>query len=115
MTIQMEAKVYNINLQDFRTPGSKVFTTRPRGIEVRTNSNIDNIEPNYDKIVITIPSDISSINPSFLEEFFENVVTRLGETGFYQKFSFVNEGRYKIDIDLTEAIERILREENALA
>jgi hypothetical protein len=111
----METKTYNINLQDYRTIGAKVFTTRPRGIEVRNKSQIDSIEPSYDKIVITIPADISSINPSFLEEFFENVVTKLGEAGFYQKFSFVNEGRYKIDTDLAESIERILREENALS
>jgi hypothetical protein len=111
----MDNRVYNINLQDFRTNGAKVFTTRPRGVEVRTKSNLDIVEPQYDKIIITIPSDISSINPSFLEEFFENIVMKLGEAGFYQKFSFINEGRYKIETDLTEAVERILREENALA
>ena len=111
----MDNKTYNIDLQDFRTIGAKVFTTRPRGIEVRTKSNIDILEPQYDKITITIPVDISSINPSFLEEFFENIVMKLGEIGFYQKFSFINEGRYKIETDLTEAVERILREENALS
>jgi hypothetical protein len=111
----MDNKVYNIDLQDFRTPGSKVFTTRPRGVDVRNKSKIDSIEPNYDKITVIIPSDIASINPSFLEEFFENVVMKLGETGFYQKFSFINEGRYKIENDLSEAIDRILREESALA
>jgi hypothetical protein len=111
----MENEVYNINLQDFRTEGAKVFTTRPRGIEVRNKSKIESIEAMYDKIIITIPADISSINPSFLEEFFENIVMKLGEEGFYRKFSFINEGRYKIDTDLTEAVERILREENALA
>lgn len=115
MNNNMETKVYNIDLEHFRTNGAKVFTTRPRGIEVRKKSNIDTIEPMYDKITITIPQDISSINPSFLEEFFENVVMKLGEEGFYQKFSFINEGRYKIESDLTEAVERILREENALA
>lgn len=111
----MDNMTYNINLQDFRTAGAKVFTTRPRGIEVRYKSKIDSVEPMYDKISITIPTDISSINPSFLEEFFENIVMKLGEEDFYKKFSFVNEGRYKIDTDLTEAVERILREENALA
>lgn len=108
-------KTYNIDLQDFRTSGAKVFTTRPRGVEVRNKSNIDTIEPLYNKITITIPPDISSINPSFLEEFFEHIVMKLGEQGFYDKVSFINEGRYKIDTDLTEAVERILREENALA
>ena len=111
----MEPRVHNIDLQVYRTPGAKVFTGRPRGLEVRNLSKIDSIEPQYDKITITIPSDISSINPSFLEEFLENVVVKLGEDGFYRKFSFINDGRYKIDSDLFEAIERILRLENALA
>ena len=102
--------VYNIDLEDFRRKGSKVFTTRPLGIEVRQKSNIDTIEPMYDKITVTIPQDISSINPSFLEEFFKNVVIKLGEDRFYQKFSFINQGRYKIENDLTEVVERILRE-----
>lgn len=111
----MNSKTFEINLQDYRTAGAKVFTTRPRGIEVRNKSNIDNLEPQYDKIVISIPDDISSINPSFLEEFFENIVMKLGEVAFYEKFSFVNNGRYKIESDLAEAVDRILREENALA
>lgn len=111
----MATKTHTINLQDYRTNGAKVFTTRPRGIQVRNDSQIDSLEPQYDKIIITIPEDISSINPSFLEEFFENIVMKLGEKGFYDKFSFINEGRYKIETDLAEAIERILREENALA
>jgi len=111
----MQQKIHVIDLQDYRTKGAKVFTTRPRGISVRNASKIDIIEPSYDNLVIKIPDDISSINPSFLEEFFENVVIKLGEEGFYKKFTFENNGRYKIDVDLAEAIERILREESALA
>lgn len=111
----MAENTYILDLEKFRTKGSKVFTTRPRGIQVREDSNINMLEAQHDKIVIMIPEDISSINPSFLEEFFESIVMKLGEAGFYSKFSFVNEGRYKIDTDLAEAIERILREENALA
>jgi hypothetical protein len=111
----MEPNTYIIDLEDYRTPGAKVFTTRPRGISVRNASKIDSIEPKHDKIVIRIPEDISSINPSFLEEFFENVVLRLKEKGFYEKFKFENPGRYKITVDLAEAVERILRDESALA
>lgn len=110
----MSTESYIINLQDFRTPHSKVFIGRPRGIQVRNLSKIEEIEPKYAKITIVIPDDISSINPSFLEEFLTPAVLKLGESGFFHKFSFVNNGRYKIDSDLNEAVERILREENAL-
>ncbi len=105
----MESKSYIIDLQDYRKPESVVFTTRPRGADVRINSQIDLISEKFEKVIIKVPNDISSINPSFLEEFLENVVMKLGKAGFYEKFSFINEGRYKIDDDLDEAIERILR------
>lgn len=103
-----------IDLQIFRTPGSRVFTGRDRGIEVRNASNIDTLEPECDKITIIIPDDIGSINPSFLEEFLYNVVTKLQPRKFFDKFNFENTGRYKINNDLHEAVERIVREENAL-
>ena len=107
--------IHNIDLGLYKTPGAKVFTGRPRGKDVRIKSEIDSLETKHNKISITIPEDISSINPSFLEEFLETVVIKLGERGFYDKFSFINPGRYKVTIDLEEAIERILHEENALA
>ncbi len=103
-----------INLEDFRTPKSKVFTGRDRGIKVRTLSKIDSLEGKYDKISIVIPEDIGSINSSFLEEFLVNVVTKLGKNEFYSKFEFINNGPYKITADLKEAVERILRNKTAL-
>ena len=106
---------YKIDLQDYRTVGSKVFTGRDRGSEVRQNSKIDTLITQYEEVDIVIPEDIRSINPSFLEEFLMNAVTQLGETVFNKKIKFINEGRYKVQEDLNEAIERILRVENALA
>ena len=103
-----------INLQDYRTPGSRVFTGRDRGIDVRNASNIDRLEAQSDEVIIVIPEDIGSINPSFLEEFLYNVVNKLQSDLFFRKFKFENNGRYKINIDLHEAVERILREETAL-
>ncbi len=104
-----------IDLETFRTPGAKVFTGRDRGIEVRDASNIDSIEASNDSVVIIIPKDIRSINPSFLEEFLFNVVTKLKKEGFLNKFKFENKSpRYKIEDDLEDAIDRILRKGNAL-
>jgi len=104
-----------INLNDYRTPGSKVFTGRDWGIEVRKKSKINELEKNYDRVRILIPEDIGSINPSFLEEFLLDVVTKLQADRFLQKFEFVNNGRYQIKDDLDEAVDRILRTETALA
>jgi len=104
-----------IDLELYRTEKSKVFTGRDRGIEVRELSRIDYFESISDKVIIIIPEEIRSINPSFLEELLVNVVTKLKAEGFFKKFVFDNKSpRYKIEIDLEEAIDRILRNENAL-
>lgn len=108
-------RTYIIDLQDYRTPGSKVFTGRDRGSEVRSSSSIDNIVSQFEKIVLRIPAEIRSINPSFLEEFLHNVVIELGKEKFKSKFEIENPGRYKVEDDLNMAIDRILREENALS
>ena len=100
---------YIIDLEKHRTPRSKVFTGRDRGIEVRLNSQIDQLGEHNHVITIIIPTDIRSISPSFLEEFLLNVVSNYGEQGFRHKFKFENPGHYKIENNLKEAIERILR------
>lgn len=105
-----------IDLETFKTPGSKVFTGRERGIDVRTKSKIDELEVKYDSIFVKIPKDVMSLNPSFLEEFLYNVVKKLGKDDFNKKFTFLTEStRYDFKEDLNEAVERILRKENALS
>ena len=104
-----------IDLKDHRTAGALVFTGRDRGMEVRKDSNLDELEPKAEHITVRIPEDTFSINPSFLEEFFRNVVKRLGANGFWQKFRFENKGEYKVKDNLELAIERILRKSSALS
>jgi hypothetical protein len=106
---------YTIDLQDYRTPHSKVFTGRDRGMDVRNKTKIDKLISEFDKIVIKIPEDIRSINPSFLEEFLLNIVMKLGKDQLSKKLEIVNDGRYKVEEDLTKAIDRILRGEHALS
>lgn len=114
----MISKENLINLEDFRVRSknivSKVFTGRDRGVEVRNKSHLDQIEAAYDKVIIVIPDQIRSINPSFFEELFRNVVTKLGKEGFLFKFEFHSEGGYNVEKPLNEAIERILRKDTAI-
>ena len=107
-------KTQVIDLQTFRTKGSKVFTGRDRGEQDRIASKIDKLAESTDKIELIIPEDIYSINPSYLEEFLVNVVQKLGKEGFFRKFTVINKGEYQIKKDLNEAIDRILREDHAL-
>jgi restriction endonuclease Mrr len=103
-----------VNLEDFRTPKAKIFTGRERGKQVRNDSKIDEIESNFETVEFIIPDNLFSINPSFFEELFINVVEKLGEKKFYEKFTFTNQGSYNYEKPLKEAISRILREKTAL-
>lgn len=108
----MNNKTYTIDLEKFRVIGSKVFTGRDRGENVRQKSALDSNEQKYQKIKVVVPDDIYSINPSFLEEFLVNVVQKLGKDNFLEKFEF--EGKYNIQKPLNEAIDRILRKKTAI-
>lgn len=104
-----------IDLNEYKTPGSKVFTGRDRGIKIRVNSKIDDLIKEGNNIDIIIPNDIMSVNPSFLEELLYNVVKLLGKENFSSRIKFIDTNpRYSIKVDLEEAIERILRKNNAL-
>ncbi len=108
-----------INLEDFRVRGkdgmvAKVFTGRDRGEDVRKASKIDEIDSRYHEVVIIIPKNIYSINPSFFEELFVNVVIKHGRGAFLSKYKFVSEGDYNYERPLSEAITRILRTNSAI-
>lgn len=107
-----------INLEDYRVKQgdkiSKVFTGRDRGKSVREKSNLDKIEKNNELVEIIIPDNIYSINPSFFEELFVNVVKKLGKDEFMKKFRFLSIGDYDYEKPLIEAIDRILRSKTAL-
>lgn len=103
-----------IDLELYRTPGAKIFTGRDRGREVRNACKIDSLASQYEVIYFIIPENLFSINPSFFEELFVNVVKKYKEEGFYKKFHFENKGEYPFEKPLKEAIKRILRENTAL-
>ena len=107
-------KEVTFELEEYRAEGSKVFTGRDKGKYVREESKFDEFEKKYDKIIFKIPANLFSINPSFFEELLINVVTKLGKEGFMKKYTFINEGSYKYEKPLNDAIDRILRENNAL-
>ena len=111
---KMQTEQNTIKLESFRAEGAKVFTGRDRGAQVRIDSNIDELENNFEEIYFVIPDNIYSINPSFFEELFENVVNKLGKEDFFKKFIFSSEGKYNFEKPLNEAIERLLRKKTAL-
>ncbi len=118
--IMVDNKIATINLEQYRSEDkarkikSKVFTGRDRGEMVRTASRIDELETLNDKVIIEIPADIYSINPSFFEELFLNVVLKLGKDAFLAKFSLRPQGEYDFQNEFMEAIDRILNDTTAI-
>lgn len=92
---------------------SRVFTGRDRGEIVRKESNIDALFKECEHITIIIPKDIYSITPSFLEEFFVNIINNYGISGFEEKISIEDNG-YEIGTPLSEAFARILQKKTGL-
>ena len=113
-------KIAHINLENYRSEDkvrhikAKVFTGRDRGQEVREKSKIDELENSNDRIIIEVPDDIYSINPSFFEELFFNVVTKLRKDAFLEKFTIESNGDYDFQSELLEAIDRILNDTTAI-
>lgn len=101
-------------LEKYRTPGAKIFTGRDRGLEVKNSSEINELAENCEIIEFIIPDNLFTINPSFFEELFIDIVQKIGKEKFYEKFEFVNLGKYQYQKPLSEAIDRILREKTAL-
>ncbi len=105
---------HTIDLGKHRIKNARIFTTRPRGETVRKESKIDEYEQNYQRIIISVPADTITVNPSFLEEFLRLVVLKLGAKAFREKFRFETKGAFNIEENLQLAIEHILRKTNAL-
>lgn len=103
-----------INLQDYITQGSKVFSGRDRGKYVRNESKIDELILSHDLITIIVPEVVRTINPSFLEEFLMNIVKKFG-LKIYDRIKFDTLGQYQIKEDLEEAVDSLLREQNGIA
>lgn len=107
-------KSATINLEDYRTPGSKIFMGRDRGKNVKIQSQINELEAVNDEIYIIIPNNIYTILSHFFEELFRDVLRKLGKKKFYDKFKFVNHGSYNYNIELESAINFVLNEKSIL-
>lgn len=109
-----------IDLEDYRVVDksrgikSKVFTGRDRGRCVREKSKIDAYIKAGDCVTIEVPSDIYSINPSFLEEFLFNAVISIGKEEFFSRVSFNCHGNYDCVPQVRDAVNRILRSSTAI-
>lgn len=104
-----------INLHQYRTGTSKIFSGRDKGIDVRKEKNLDEMDKNDEQVVVSIPKDTWTINSSFFGGLFEKSVIDLGKEKFLEKYTFVfddgsvlsSELRQNIDEGIHDALNEI--------
>ena len=78
----------NINLLNFRSNGSKIFSGRDKGIDARKKLKLNELDSQEQKIEVIVPKDTWSINSSFFGGLFESSIINLKEDGFRKKYIF---------------------------
>lgn len=97
-----------INLDNYRTPSSRIFATRPRGETCRKKAKLDELDQQEVAVTVKIPNDTFSINSSFFLGMFGLSIRHLGEEGFKQKYKF--EAPSWIRPDIEDGISEALKE-----
>jgi len=88
----------------------RIFVGKDFGEEVRLKSNIDFKFKTSDLVMLIIPHNVNSINPSFFEQFISNVVKDIGVDMFKTKLSVMHYGKYDYNSVIYESISRIKRD-----
>jgi hypothetical protein len=96
-----------IDLNEFKSPESRVYSGQDRGQTVRRKLNIRKIEEEYETIEIKIPTNTISVNTSFFLGFLGESVRQLGARNFKIKYVFVCSDIIMNDIEI--GIERALK------
>ena len=77
-----------IDLGIYKNGKSTIFTGRPQGESVRESLKLDSKDCSDDKIVLVIPDNTTSFNPSFYLGLLFKSFEKLGIEGFDKKYSF---------------------------
>lgn len=101
-----------IQLNNYRTPGTRVFSGRERGKAVRDEIDFAALELTKELIVIEIPEDTIAFNPSFFLGLFGDTIRRLGRAEFDKKYNFSAKPIFNADIE--EGKQRALLESKVL-
>ena len=81
-------EVNRIDLGNYKSGSSTIFTGRPQGTSVREKLDLDEFDNSKSSIVFIIPSDTTSFNPSFYLGLLFKSYEKLGIEGFDEKYSF---------------------------
>ena len=107
-----------IDLNEYVPDELSSLSTRSWGIALRNYTGIDQFAKEADcdePVTIVVPSRITALSSSFLEEFFEKSIVncRGNKSAFLKKFVLKSEGNYNFDLYLKEAFDRLTIKEYA--
>ena len=96
-----------IDLSQFSTEGIRVLSGRDRGIDVRTNLRLSEIDKDSSaEAVFVIPPTIPFVNSSFFLGLIGQSVQELGREAFVRKYSI--EASPRLAERFNQAIDRVL-------
>lgn len=102
----------NLDLTPYCQNEAIVLSGRPKGVEVRADFKLDELDASPDEAIIAIPEQIISLNGSFFLGLFAPSVKSLGTEGFDRKYRF--ECREELRIDINRGKKEALNESNPL-
>lgn len=105
-------QIASLNMSDFRPKKSLVFSGRPEGLRVRNDIKLEMAEKKSKKIIIEIPLDTISFNPSFFLGMFGKSISIMGKEKFLEIYEFRCSDHIKKNI--YENIEFALKVSNPL-
>ena len=95
----------DIRMHNNKTDGSRVYSGRPTGEEVRKRIELDNKDFDDKTYCFLFPTDTLSINSSYFGGMLEESVIRLGRDRFCEKYIFCYDTREELKQSLKDNIE----------
>lgn len=116
-------KAVEINLGLYRGTDSDSYTGRPEGEFARQKIGLDALDDDQTHVVVKIPGDTISINPSFFLGLFYKSIKKLKLDHFKNKYEFAvettdNEAKETLLEDIMDALQyanNIVEKKNGLS
>ena len=96
-----------VDLDNYRSPGGRVFAGRDRGRRARKRAKLDEHDGQGRQVEVHVPEDTFSVTSSFFLAMFGPSIRRHGKERFRKLYSFTGWDATKVvDHGIREALDR---------
>lgn len=99
-----------IKLQTYRKSGSRMYSGREYGLEIRSKLRLNEKDSDANEYIIEVSEDTIAINSSFFGGLFSDSVKNLGEKRFREKYIFVGNDRKSLKETIRKDIEEGIKD-----